>query len=361
MVANQQLKDYISQQTKLGVSKDAMRSALLGAGWNESDVTQAMTESEVGTQAAAAQPAQPVQPAVSAQPIQQPVQQPSSPVSGIAATISGMKPAAPFMTSDIFQPKGEAVFKSSAPGQPAVQKPAAVSINAEPGKNKGNVLTIVLGVISVLLLGGNVYFYFQSTAKQPQAPAITGTGTGQQQEAQIASLTTDKNTLTQQVDTLNKTMADLSGQLAIFEPASTSTITSVSFDVSGTLGGGGKVLYSLTTSRNIILSVKNSKDAKVEAALKDLIGKQISLQGTHQPGSVSLTVVSVNNQPVDAPVVATSTTPAATTTTAAPAAAAPGGAAATTPPAGTAGIAGTAAGTAAAPTTTAPGATSTIP
>lgn len=324
MVTNQQLKDYISQQTKLGVSKDAMRSALLGAGWNESDVTQAITEAETGTQAAAVQPAQPTQ---------QPVQQPSSPVSGIAATISGVKPAAPFMTSDIFQPKGEAVFKSSAPGQPAgsaAQKPAVVSMNAEPGKNKGNVLTIALGVISVLLLGGNVYFYFQSTAKQPQAPAAAGTGTSQQQEALIASLTSDKNTLTQQVDTLNKTMADLSGQLAIFEPAATSTITSVSFDVSGTLGGGGKVLYSLTTSRNIILSVKNSRDVKVEAALKDSVGKQVSLQGTHQPGSTSLTVVSVNNQPVDAPVVATSTTRAATTTTTvAPAAAATPGTAST--------------------------------
>ncbi len=349
MVANQQLKDYISQQSKLGVSKDAMKSALLGAGWNESDVTQAINEYEAGTQAA------PAQPVAAVQPMQQPVQQPASQVSGIAATIAGTKPAAPFMTSDIFQPKGEAVFKASAPGQPsspAAQKPAAISMGAEPGKKKGNILTIALAAVSVLLLGGNVYFYFQSAAPRAQTPSITGTGTGQQQEAQIASLTSDKNSLSQQVDTLNKTMADLSGQIAIFEPAPTSTITSVNFDVSGMLGGGGKVLYSLTTSRNIVLSVKNSKDAKVDAALKDLVGKQVSLQGTHQPGSTSLTVVSVNNQPVDMPAVATSTTPAAATTTATPAAATPASSA------GTPSVAGTAA---AAATTTAGGTTSTLP
>jgi len=306
MTTNQQLKDYITQQTKLGVSKETMKSALLGAGWNEGDVSQAIAEYESGLQSAAPiSSAQPVSSVQQPSSVQSPVTQ--SPVSSAGVSAPATKPMSTFVTSDIFQPKGEAVFKSTAGIQPGpqTQKPQTVSINNEsPVKKGGKIVTIALGVVSVILLGGNVYFYFQNNGLRSQVvtPGAAGPDSAvAQQAAQITSLTADKDNLTQQISSFNKTIADLTSQLSIFEPASTSSITSVSFDVSGILGGGGKVLYSLTTSKNIVLTVKNSKDADIEAVLKLLTGKQIELAGTHQPGSVQLTVATINGQsPKDA-------------------------------------------------------------
>jgi hypothetical protein len=41
-MVNQQLRDYVKQQTQLGVSKDALKSSLLGVGWSTADVTEVL-------------------------------------------------------------------------------------------------------------------------------------------------------------------------------------------------------------------------------------------------------------------------------------------------------------------------------
>ena len=333
MATNQQLKDYITQQTKLGVSKETMKSALLGAGWNEGDVNQALAEYETESKAAVSPSA--AQPVSAAQPSVQPAAQPQTSFSsGAAFSAPSTKPSTPFMTSDIFQPKGEAVFKSSSASQPAsaIQKPQSISMSVGgAAKGKVDFLAISLGVLSILLLGGNVYFYFQNNGLRSQvsAPSTSESAVGQQQASQITSLTADNTNLTQQVTDLNKTITDLTNQVSIFAPAATSSITSVAFDVSGTIGGGGKTLYSLTTSKNIVLTVRNSKDTDIDAVLKLLVGKQAELSGTHQPGYTQLTVTAINGQsPKDAltaltaPQAPTSTTPAAAATTTAPSASA---------------------------------------
>src|SRR3989344_4397849 len=117
-MANQQLRDYISEQLHVGVPKDAIRSALLESGWKETDVTEAMNletggavpqtqpsamaqpKATVSQSAQSAQPASSVQPAMAvAKPAQSfPSAQPaaalpqSQPVTSAQPTITVSKP-----------------------------------------------------------------------------------------------------------------------------------------------------------------------------------------------------------------------------------------------------------------------------
>lgn len=286
MPINQQLKDYIAQQTKLGVSKDTIKSSLLGAGWNENDVTQAIAEAESGVQTAT-----PLTPA-------KPFSKPAEP--------AVKSPTASFITSDIFKAKNEPVFQSAGTGKPESSsfpetKPQVVSVSMKekPAGGGGKLLPIILAVVSVALLGGNIYFFLKNGDLNSKLVTLSASsGNSAELSNQITSLANDKKTLTDQIDSFNKTITDLSNQISIFVPAATSSIVSVPFEVSGVLSGGGKLSYSLTTSRGIVLSVKNSKETDVEISLKQFVGAQVKLSGTHQPGSVSLMVSSVNDQTV---------------------------------------------------------------
>lgn len=327
MTANQQLKDYIVEQTKLGVSKDVVKSTLLGAGWKEDDINQAVTEAESGPQEIA-----PLKPASLVQPAQQASQgqstqqtqaaQPAKPAEvlqafkpvnmpGSSGPVAKNSPV-PFVTSDIFQPKSEQVFQSSgAKSQTSSNspeaKPQVISVTQNDKSAAGmsdKILPISLGVVSIILLGGNVYFFLQNGDIRSKFDSLnSGKVSSENQttsfESQATSLAADKKTLTDEVDSLNKTIVDLNSQISIFAaPAENASATSVSFDVSGTLGGGGKFLYSLTTSKNIVLFVKNSKDAKVNSALKSLLSTSVQLGGTHEAESNYLTVETVNGQSV---------------------------------------------------------------
>jgi hypothetical protein len=79
--------------------------------------------------------------------------------------------------------------------------------------------------------------------------------------------------------------------------------------------------YLITTANNIRISVKNSKDALVDAALKPLVGASVNIAGTHRLGAVEITVTGVNGAalqeaPVAAPTSTTAAGPTSTTSTA---------------------------------------------
>ena len=318
MAANQQLKDYIIEQTKLGVSKDTVKSVLLGAGWKEEDINQAVTETETGVQEIASlkpsspvqtaqqvnqpqstqqpQPAQPTKPAEVSQ-VFKPVNMPGS-----SSPVKKDSPV-PFITSDIFQPKSEPVFQSSGVKTQITlnspeTKPQTISIaQNKTGVGMGDkILPISLGVISIILLGGNIYFFLQNSSLGSKLDSLNSGKTSS--ESQTVSLAAEKKTLADEVDSLNKTIADLNSQISIFAAPADSSSTPVSFSVTGLLGGGGKLSYSLTTSKNIVLSVKNSKDTDVDTTLKPLLGTQVSMEGTHQPESNQLMVTTVDGKPV---------------------------------------------------------------
>ena len=58
MAVNQQLKDYIDQQVKVGVPNNVIKAALLEAGWREIDINDAMAIFVSSAGAAAAKPAE---------------------------------------------------------------------------------------------------------------------------------------------------------------------------------------------------------------------------------------------------------------------------------------------------------------
>ncbi|MBI4085363.1 MAG: hypothetical protein HY432_02575 [Candidatus Liptonbacteria bacterium] len=329
MAANQELKDYIIQQTKLGVSKDTIKSALVTAGWREVDISQAIAETEIspenGTPLKPTLPIQPVQPiqTTQVQPVQQqqPTQQPKPLEPIVVAKPTAEQPSpspaksspVSFVTSDIFQPKGESVFQPKSvtgtdPAKPSGAKPEVISLSQQKkngfkgGKNFYAILS--LGILSIVLLGGNIHFYVKGGSVNSEIQSLT-TAKGAV-EGQLESVTKEKNALTEQITTLDKTIENLGNQLSIFALGEGSSTEPVAFSISGTLGGGGKSLYSLVTDKNVFLVVKNSKDAAVDAALKPLLGSSVELKGTHQPGSNQLTVTTVNGQVAQS---ATSTAP----------------------------------------------------
>ncbi|MEK7546641.1 MAG: hypothetical protein AAB536_00440 [Patescibacteria group bacterium] len=336
MATNQQLKDYIVQQTNSGVSKDTVKSALVGAGWKEEDINQAIAEVQAEPQnMAPLKPILPIQPVQQnqisqsarqpqSQPLQQPQQsQPAKPAEvsqtskpyGFSAAPEKTSPVS-FVTSDIFQSKGETVFQPSSEKRPTSPDSSAVKPQMLSGVQKerfggmsGKIFPISLGIVSVALLGGNIYFFLQNGDLRSQIDSLNSGKTSF--EGQIASLAGDKKNLTDQVDSLNKTITELNNQLSIFAIPADGATTTIPFNAIGALGGGGKSLYSITTNKNIVLFVKNSKDAGVDAGLKPLLGAQVSLEGTHQAGSNQLTITTINGQSVQA----TQSAPQATSTT----------------------------------------------
>ncbi len=280
MATNQQLKDYINQQTKLGVLKDTIKSSLLEAGWNEGDVTQAMAEAESGVQVAA--PLTPAQPFFK---LAEPVAK-SSPV--------------PFVTSDIFQAKNEPIFQSAEIGKPGISnssetKPQIIlsSMKGKPTGGGGKLLPIILAVLSVALLGGNIYFFMQNGGLNSKIDSLNNEKASS--ESQIASLAADKKNLTDQIGSLNKTISDFDNQLSLYGwPPNVSETQELPITIKGVLGGGGRALYFLITNKNIMVIVKNSKDSKVDEILKPLLGTQVEISGTHLVKSDSVTVTTVN-------------------------------------------------------------------
>lgn len=308
MTVNPQLKDYIDQQTKLGVSKDAVKAALLGAGWQSSDILEAM-----GGSAAPAAVSMPVQPKDKA---------PES-VKPIGITPVQTKPSSTsFVASDIFRPtKDEPMFQSRAgadlkPVSP--DKPQAVSLASSKKSFSGEsrlkkyALPETIGLIAILFMGAAVFFYIQN-ADLASKVAAANQGSGASQAA-LTSLTAEKTDLTNQVASLNQTIADLANQLSLFAvPANASATQEFSITIKGMLGGGGKSPYSLMTNKDILVAVKNSADPKVNAALKPLLGAEVEISGTHAPRSNSVTVTAVNGAAPALPQAAS--TPSASTST----------------------------------------------
>jgi len=129
-------------------------------------------------------------------------------------------------------------------------------------------------------------------------------------ETRVASLAADKAALMGQVDTAkknaddaqNKNVAltaenkDLENQLSLF--VAPPNVTSTVVTVKGTINGGEKLPYTITTPKGVVLAVKNYKDANVQKVLAPFVGETIEVTGMHVPGARDITVVSINGKPI---------------------------------------------------------------
>ncbi|KKW47861.1 MAG: hypothetical protein UY99_C0021G0002 [Parcubacteria group bacterium GW2011_GWA1_59_11] len=329
-MVNPQLAEYIKQQIQLGVPKEAIKSTLVTSGWPEADVNEALGPSSA--QPAVSQPAAaPMAAASVSSPAISSAAKPA--ISAPTAVTGGSSP----VTRDIFKPKNEPVFgvKPMANAKPETKtdvKPFESKIqpmtSSDPNvfiapdaasyssrSSRSWILPGVLGVLFVVSAGAAAYFFLQTQGLKGEGGILPSPDGGSDQ--QVSALTSERDQLQGQIAALTDENKDLAAQLAIF--ATPAGATTTAFTLSGTLSGGDKVSYVLTTARSVAFSVKNSKDAKVIAALKPVVGRTVELSGTYTPGSKDLTVTAVNGTPVNPPAppagTSTTTTPAAPTST----------------------------------------------
>jgi hypothetical protein len=348
-MANQQLVDYIKQQMQLGVSKDAVKGVLAQAGWPEADVNEALAAALPGqTGSSPAVPAASSVPGGAGQissgapaaemnkPAASFTQSPQSPQTAPAASrpfvppsaisqfaqkpvASGFgrdpagsgaaggpdKPAAqsPFIAKDIFQPKsaaapaGEPVFQpriQAMPAQPAVAKTGG-------GSAKKYALLILWAIVTLALLGAAGYFFWKNRDLNNRFSNLLGISASlEEANARIATLTAQNGDLLTQFNNLNLERADLALHLSFFLPA-VGGATTTDVTLGGTIGGGGRDPYTITTKRQLVVSVRNSSASDVSRALLPLIGKEAVISGKRVPGTREIIVEAVNGEPVEKP------------------------------------------------------------
>ncbi|MEK7174096.1 MAG: hypothetical protein AAB759_00335 [Patescibacteria group bacterium] len=301
---NPQLSEYVASQLKAGVPKEAVKAALLSNGWAEAEVNEALAAGD-GAASVPAQPAaSPLAAAVQpAERIVQPVQV-MQPVQPAAQTVVA-KPAI-IKTSDIFQPKNEPVFQPKA-GASTSMKPMASPMMipgaagmAAPSGMKKYLANGILGFLALVGLGLAVMFYLRMADLKADLDAAKSNPDVISQ--QVAAMQKERDDLQARVTELGGIQVSakaLEAELSIFKTPENATSTA-DVNIKGTLrGGDGKTAYSLRTTNDIVLTVKNWKDVKVDAVLKPLVGTIVEIFGNHAPGSRDITVLGVNGKAVE--------------------------------------------------------------
>jgi len=334
-----QLVDYISSQKSLGVSRDAIRAALVGAGWVPADVedTFKKVEGTASLVSPAVQAAKPAMAASSFPASSSPSPIGNSPLVSGGITKSAVKISEPQMirVSDLVSASVSPSAVSPAMGAMGVGKTSPVKTNpimagAKPAVSpvsvtksmagagqkggKGILMGTVAIVLIVLLAALSIYLFLQNQALgksvggvSTQSADVTSEIASLQSQVQV--LTASGTALTAQVASLTAANQDLAMNLSFFvvPPANGGApVAAVPITVSGTVSGG-KPIFTLTTSDGVKTYVKNSSDAGVKAALQPLVGGSAAVQisGTYMSGSPNITVTAVNGVPTTAPATST--------------------------------------------------------
>jgi hypothetical protein len=338
-----QLLDYISSQMKLGVSRDAIKSALVTAGWVSADVEDTLKKLE-GSGATAMQPGSPssAKPAQSASAMSA-AAKPGEPQMIRVSDLVSNTSVAPVtsvttkatMSSGIGMAKNDTTkFAGKISGNTFEAASPAMSSGSSGGK-KGLIMGAIGGIIILGLAGLAWYFYSGNAGLAAQVASLTSdSATVKAQLTTLQSqLDASSTGFAAQIATLTDANADLALNLSFYaapiDGSSSTAATPLSVTISGWLSGGGKAPYAITTPRGAKIFVLNSADAKIGPQLKPIVGHTVQLAGTYVPGSDEITVSSVTDltpAPVasttpatatSTPSAATSTTPAAATTPAA--------------------------------------------
>jgi len=285
-----QLVDYISSQIKTGVSRDAIKASLVGAGWQAADVEDTLKKVEGPKTAPATVTPQAT---VSPKPMMS-----SSPASST--------PPQTIKVSDLVSAPGSAVSLSSFTGKTVNSTAKAATTTAAanefPGtkKERGSlVIYIILAVLVIAAGGFAAYLYLQNNSLAAKVASLGGQSAGVTSNiatlnTQIQTLDASNTALAMQVASFTAENQELQTELSFFAVPPGTTATSTALTMTGMLSGGGKVSYALTATYGSKIYVLNSKDANVVAALQPLVGTSTELSGTYIPGSDQLTVTGVN-------------------------------------------------------------------
>lgn len=317
---------------KAGVSRDAIKATLTGAGWQAVDVEDTLKKIEptkvaepISMAAASVKPAESMSaskfmnPASSANPAPQTIKM-SDLVSPSATTSS---PAKPITTSKSPLTGPMPVTTGPAGVKSANTYQASAFPGNKPHGSRGPLITEIILAIVIIVVGVFAGFlYMQNKSLNAQLGSLNGQSSGVDSQlsalqAQVAASTT---ALTAQVSSLNAETEELQMELSFYAapsgtvPGATSTAT-----ITGVVSGGGKSLYVVTTMYGAKIYIANSKSASVIAALAPLTGTanatttasttsstiptlpitpvgptSAQFSGTYVPGLDSMTLTAVN-------------------------------------------------------------------
>ena len=297
-MANQQLVDYITQQTRAGVTKEVVKNTLTATGWSERDVQEAV-DAAMGTSPAVPSPAASGPVAVAGTGIKPVVMPAAKPIAASPAAASSSASVNIFdaKTEPVFEPKSKNI-QSGTPS--AISSGSVLAIAAQRSGNHfmSVILPLFLGVIAV---GAGVLAYMmwsQKSGLDGQVAALTAQSAAFQ--AQIQGLEKEKNDAVARAAAVADSTKDLEGELSLFVvPMGSSPSSPVT--VKGTINGLDKVSYTVTTAKGIMLIIKNSKDPAVSSLLPSFVGKTTEITGTHVPGARDITITALNGKPIVTP------------------------------------------------------------
>lgn len=325
-----QLTEYISSQIKGGISRDTIKSALVGAGWQTIDVEDTLKKVEGGN----VQPATVAQSATMAQKPMGTVAQsmPSgasmakqpSPFASFSPSdiVSDIKsaPAQPIRMGDMVSSPSRDSSKnffdkrsvSAGDDQSKLMKMPVGAKEYPPKMNGWKIADIIEAIIIVGFAALSGFLYFQNGALSAKVNGSGAQSTNTVSQiagltAQVQAFTTSTMNLTNQVASLTAENADLQTNLSFLaipqtNASGSSTASSIAMPATATISGmlqsSGKALYAIVTSYGVKIFVKNSSDLNVRAALTPLIGTTIEVTGTYLQGSDRLTVTGVNGSPL---------------------------------------------------------------
>jgi hypothetical protein len=297
-----QLVEYITSQTKLGVSRDAIKTTLTAAGWQAADVEDTLKKVEASrtSQPITAAPATPGMPA-------KPTGAIAPQTMRVSDLISGVDPMGGIKGGPVGQPAAS-MSKSPLIGSPATsaassplkKEPTEFHATEYPAKSsKGSkILPVILGILMLAAMAGAGFLYYQNSQLSAKIASVNSQST--QLNGQVNSIqqqvTASTTNLQAQITQLTTDNQELKTELSFYavSPSAVQGTTS-SATLSGMISGGGKNLFLLTTTNGSKIYVVNSKDAKVIAALTPLVGSSTAqVAGTYISGSDSITITAVN-------------------------------------------------------------------
>ncbi len=364
-----QLVEYITTQIKAGVSGDAIKAALLGAGWQAADVEDSMKHvqgsaagASVAGISATAKPSSTsgpstsfpasFKPAASSSPSSSPASAGGPQVIRVSDLVSSSEKPSSFSTSTTNGAKADAVmskidasakaagtssvknFPSSSVSAGSVTGSAASSFSsASPVKAKKSYALAtesVLGALMVIFAAFAVFLFLQNQGLSSRIAALNGQSSGVSSQISNIQQELAASTTAFQAQiasaTVRNSMLALELSFYAVPPSMTPATTTFTTALEGAVSGGGRYDYAITTADGAKVYVTNSKDARVIALMKPLVGATSTMAkfaGNYVPGNDTITITAVNGASVAPP-------PAASTSTATTSAAAGAGAAATT-------------------------------
>lgn len=329
---NDQLISYVKQQLERGVSEELIKNELLKVGWTEADFleaiekvkSQAQAETSVKTEDLTKKPEEATvqvlqekeEPAVVVN-LEEGGQLQTDSVE-LGKTEGDNKEKSNYEVKELVDVSalgaGEAELGEAKIDKEATPEGETKSLpenqvkeeaKSEQGQAKnlgasfGKAFPVMWGVLvlfALVGLGAGGFFYFKNNDLKSQSALLLSEK--ESLKTELNKLIKEKSDLEKQIQVLQENNKILEEQLSIFAvPPGTSNSEELPLTVRGTLKLT-KDQFTLTTDKSIVIYIKNSKDAKVKAALEPFVEKVVELGGTHKAGSADFLVSSVNGEQI---------------------------------------------------------------